>query len=222
MSGAGGYPQQGQSTPQGAFGAFGGGNSMLKPGEMPQQGVAMGSGFRLPPTSYPPPGGVAMGSGFRLPPNPYSPQQNTGQDMGSMARQFWQQQKAWTPGQSQPPQPQQPGTPPQSQPNQLPPGQPTPPQGVTTGPDGRMTYGGQPVKFDGTKYVYDTNPLNPGAGQFGNLGAPGAGGFTLDQSSGKNMILGGANGPQMYNAEGLVQGGQAPQNYVNWLNSYGR
>lgn len=107
---------------------------------------------------------------------------------------------------------------PQPTPNQSPP----PPPGVTTDPSGRMTYGGQPVKFDGTRYVYDTTPFVPGAGQWGQYGAPGAGGFTLDQSSGKNMILGGANGPQMYNAEGLVQGGQAPQNFVNYLNSYRR
>lgn len=236
---SGGFPSQSRggwkSPAQNAYG------STAMPFDGLTQNLGNGMSFRqMGPSMLP----------FRNSGPDYFPQRpGSTQDMGGgmSMRQMgpsmlppWMQQKAWTPPPppgttpqqpTQPPPTQPPGQPkppgdfgplPPGQPPTPPPNQPAPPPGVTTDPSGRMTYGGQPVKFNGTKYVYDTTPFVPGAGQWGQYGAPGAGGFTLDQSSGKNMILGGANGPQMYNAEGLVQGGQAPQNFVNYLNSYRR
>lgn len=85
-----------------------------------------------------------------------------------------------------------------------------------------MFGGDQPVKYENGRLTFDTQPFVPGAGQFGQYGAPGANGFSLDTTGGINRIVGGANGPQIYNAEGLVQGSPAPQNFVNYLNSYRR
>jgi hypothetical protein len=210
------------------------GPSMLPPNRMNTPAF---NPMRTDPTGQRPPGHYGVDS---FPPRPGAPgsirppmiqdglmmPNQTGPSMV----QPWMQPKAWTPpappGQPQMPPQQPPGMPPPQQPQQ--PQQPQLPPGIPAhiasqikmGPEG-PTYLGQRVKFDGTQMRFDDTPFVPGQ-QYGQFGAPGAGGFGLDQSSGVNMITGGANGPQMYNAEGLVQGGQAPQNFVNYLNSYRR
>lgn len=238
---SGGFPNQGWQPPRPLnFRNSGEESFPARPGSLPFRS----SGEEFFPQRPGTPGFVPRTGGV------YSQGPRPGSDMGnglqmkqagpSMSPEYWQGQKPWTPPGAPPPPPGiQP--PPQQPP---PPGQPQRPTVdsiiasnpimaanpalyrslLNVGPDGSITFGGQRSKLENGKLVADTsgNTLNPGMGQFGQLGAPGAGGFTLDTSSGRNMILGGANGPQMYNAEGLVQGGQAPQNYVNWLNSYRR
>ena len=183
----------------------------MGPSMLPDQGIAWGG---LAPHNRFQPGRTDQSAGAKV----YTPP--SGQPNGSF----------------QPPPPPNPYTPPPTtQPDPYKPpvtsGTPTMIPGVPehlmnqiTMDQGRMLYGPdkQAVKWDGTQLRFDDTPFNPGAGQFGQYGQPGAGGqFSGEVKNGMNYINNG-NQSTLWGSQGLDSGGPEFGKFVDYLNSYRR